>query len=263
MILELSSNEIFEEQIISCADEESVAFFGEENSNQDIILSEVSLPFNLHINLENNAYLMLKILSTWKENDLDSKLKITGDIKENAKLELVLADFTNSDSEVSVDIDLNGRNASAEVHIAGLGFDNTDKNFNVNINHNFENTSSNLETFGVAKGKSNIKVDAISYIKQNCNKSIASQDCKIILFDDVSKGKAKPILKIDCNDVKAKHACAVGSLKDEHLYYLLSRGIDKVEARKLLTLGYLIPISKYFKNEAFIDKINDLIGGSF
>jgi Fe-S cluster assembly protein SufD len=60
---------------------------------------------------------------------------------------------------------------------------------------------------------------------------------------------ANPILKIDNNDIVASHAAAVGTLNEDHVFYLLSRGIDIKNARKLITLGYLTNIFTEFNDE--------------
>ena len=41
----------------------------------------------------------------------------------------------------------------------------------------------------------------------------------------------------------------IGSLNDDYLFYLLSRGIALEDAKKLITYGYLNPIVNYFDDE--------------
>ncbi|HBF67879.1 MAG TPA: hypothetical protein DDW20_00960 [Firmicutes bacterium] len=89
----------------------------------------------------------------------------------------------------------------------------------------------------------------INHIKTGAKKSVTSQNAKIIVFDRNAVGIASPILKIDENDVKASHAAIVGQLNSDHMFYLMSRGLSKEDARQLITLGYLEPISKLFNAE--------------
>ena len=70
-----------------------------------------------------------------------------------------------------------------------------------------------------------------------------------VITADQASAIANPILKIDCDDIEASHACAIGSLNDDHLFYLLSRGIALEDAKKLITYGYLNPIVNYFDDE--------------
>ena len=57
-----------------------------------------------------------------------------------------------------------------------------------------------------------------------------------------ARGDANPILLIDEDDVKAGHAASVGQVNPEQMYYLMSRGISKDEAAKLIIYGFLAPV---------------------
>ena len=82
-----------------------------------------------------------------------------------------------------------------------------------------------------------------------------------MVFDRLSNAVAKPILKIDENDIEASHAAVVGKINDDHLFYLTSRGISEKEAKELITFGYLKPILVGFNDQEVIDEINKLIEG--
>ena len=80
-----------------------------------------------------------------------------------------------------------------------------------------------------------------------------------MVFDEASNAIAKPILKIDENDIEASHAAVVGKINDEHLFYLTSRGISEADAKQLITLGYLKPILAGFNDEETRNYISSLI----
>ncbi len=60
-------------------------------------------------------------------------------------------------------------------------------------------------------------------------------------FDAVTKGTwgCHPILLIDENDVIAGHAASVGRINQDQLYYLMSRGLTKDVAQRLVARGFL------------------------
>ena len=100
-----------------------------------------------------------------------------------------------------------------------------------------------------------------SHILKDSIKSKTQQNAKIMVFDEASNAIAKPILKIDENDIEASHAAVVGKINDEHLFYLTSRGISETEAKELITFGYLKPILLGFKEEQVKEHISSLIEG--
>jgi Fe-S cluster assembly protein SufD len=57
-----------------------------------------------------------------------------------------------------------------------------------------------------------------------------------------ARGDANPILLIDEDDVKAGHAASVGQVNPDQIYYLMSRGISKEEAQRLVIYGFLAPV---------------------
>ena len=63
-----------------------------------------------------------------------------------------------------------------------------------------------------------------------------------LLISDTAKATAVPSLEIDENEVKAGHASSVGPLDPEQLFYLQSRGINKTEAREIITKGFFAPV---------------------
>ena len=97
----------------------------------------------------------------------------------------------------------------------------------------------------------------ISHIKNGSIKSKTRQSAKIMVFDPKCHAKANPILKIDENDIEASHAAIVGKVNDEHMFYLCSRGISENDAKQLITLGYLKPITNYFEDEKYVQEIVD------
>ena len=101
-----------------------------------------------------------------------------------------------------------------------------------------------------------------SHIHEKMSGCATAQKEKIIVFDKGAVGKCSPILRIDENDVVASHSAIVGKLSDEHVFYLLSRGIDLDSAKRLLTLGYLKPVLDYYEGD-LSKRIQEEIEGGF
>ncbi len=59
------------------------------------------------------------------------------------------------------------------------------------------------------------------------------------MLSDKARSDANPILLIDENDVTAGHAASIGQVDPEDMYYLMSRGLDKATAERLVVRGFL------------------------
>lgn len=202
---------------------------------------------NLNANffINENANVTLRIF-----NYVDKrKIKIAANLGKNAVIRVYFADFSKFSSEFISNIVLLGEESKGEFKFTSLTKNESLKNYNLSFDHIGKRTYSNLEGYGVCENKSQLIVNGASHIEKDAIKSEAHQKIKAILFDKESKATANPILKIDNNDIIASHACAIGNLNEDHIFYLLSRGIDINEARKLITFGYLNPIKEHFDDE--------------
>ena len=79
--------------------------------------------------------------------------------------------------------------------------------------------------------------------------SKAEQDCKGFLLSDRAVMNAKPQMKIFNDDVICKHGATIGSLNEDEIFYLRTRGLDRKKAINLILDGH---INSYIGHEAFL-----------
>lgn len=164
-------------------------------------------------------------------------------------LEAAIADFTEGRGKVMIQFEMLGRDSNLEWRTACLASQQDRKFYSVNFTHKNLNTYANMTNYGVTEGNSTLQFTGTGHILNGAKFSKTHQAAKIMVFDEKCLGRADPVLKIDENDVEASHAATVGRVNEDHLYYLQSRGLTKKEAKRLITLGYLQPIIRYFTDE--------------
>ena len=225
--------------------------------NANLLITDLDKDSSLNITLEKETNLVLSILS--KESI--ENLKITANIEENASIDAYFADFSKGKGNAIVTFNLNKERAKANWHLASLAGDKDSKEFDVSIIHNVANTYGQSDNYGVCKDEARLVFSGVSSITKHAIKSKTYQNAKIMVFDEYSNGVAKPILKIDENDIEASHAAVVGKINDDHLFYLTSRGLTDEQAKQLITYGYLKPILNGFDDDEVKAEINNLIEG--
>ena len=62
---------------------------------------------------------------------------------------------------------------------------------------------------------------------------------EVLLLGKTAKAIAVPTLEILCNDVKAGHAASIGRIDENQIFYLMSRGISRLEAVELSVKAFL------------------------
>jgi len=221
-----------------------------------IYLKDIEEVNNIHFEVGDNSNIQISIFarkSIKNEN-------LTANVGENSRITVYYADFAVEKNILNASINLNKNNADCEWHLASLASSNDDKEIAVSIYHNHPNTHGRIDNYGVCKDSSKLLFAGVSHIIKGSHQSTSHQNAKIVVFDDGCKAIARPILKIDENDIEASHAAVVGKINDDHIFYLTSRGLTVEESKLLITLGYLKPIAKGF-NEETANEIYQLIEG--
>ncbi|MBO0377960.1 Fe-S cluster assembly protein SufD [Staphylococcus warneri] len=112
---------------------------------------------------------------------------------------------------------------------------------------------------GVMKENASSVFNGIGYIKDGGTKSIANQESRVLMLSENARGDANPILLIDEDDVEAGHAASVGRVDPEQLYYLMSRGISRREAERLVIHGFLDPVVRELPIEDVKRQLREVI----
>ena len=227
----------------------------EVNSNCKVLIKNISNVDELDVNIKKDSCFLLSLLL---DQDIN-KVRIKINVEENSSLEGFIADFSYNVLDFDCTINLLKEGANAYIKLASLSANKDNKSISVSINHLVGKTYGKVDNYGVCKDFGKLLFAGTSHIFENASKCKTQQNAKIMVFDEESNAIAKPILKIDENDIEASHAAVVGKINDEHLFYLTSRGISEADAKQLITLGYLKPILMGFENEEARNYISSLI----
>jgi len=116
------------------------------------------------------------------------------------------------------------------------------QNFTTKVIHFGKASEGFILQHGVVKDKSSVVFNGIGKIEHGSSKSNAQQESRVLMLSEKARGDANPILLIDEDDVLAGHAASVGRVDPIQLYYMMSRGIPKAEAERLIIHGFLAPV---------------------
>lgn len=234
---------------------ETVEIEIEVNSNCDILLNNIKDVKKLNIVINRDSNVRLSFIA--EDEMKSSNINIT--VKGNAILNGYFADFAEKTLDLHCKVNLVEEGASCTYKVASLVADDDRKLVDISIDHVSPRTYGKFDCYGICKDNGKITVAGTSHVFKGAVKSKAQQNSKIMVFDESSDAAAKPILKIDENDLEASHGAVVGKINDEHLFYLTSRGLSAETAKELITWGYLNPILEGFKEEDIKNHISSLI----
>lgn len=133
------------------------------------------------------------------------------------------------------------------------------QNFTTKVIHFGKNSEGYILKHGVMKDSASSVFNGIGKIEHGASKSNAEQESRVLMLSEKARGDANPILLIDEDDVTAGHAASVGRVDPLQLYYLMSRGIPKVEAERLVIHGFLAPVVKVLPIEGVKKQLVEVI----
>ena len=108
-----------------------------------------------------------------------------------------------------------------------------------NVNHKFENCKSSQLIKSVLLDKSNGTYQGKIYVDKTAQKTNGYQLSKALILSESSQFNSKPELEIYADDVKCSHGSTTGNIDENSVFYLMSRGLTKQQANKLIVEGFL------------------------
>jgi len=176
-----------------------------------------------------------------------------GVVGRDGRIEWALGQM-NDGNTISENItNLKGDGSFADSKTVTVGRGEQKQNITTKIIHFGKNSEGTILNHGVVKDQATSIFNGIGKIEHGATKSNAEQTSRILMLSDNARGDANPILLIDEDDVMAGHAASVGRIDPVQLYYLMSRGIQKEEAERLIVHGFLKPVV----NELAIENVKN------
>ena len=128
------------------------------------------------------------------------------------------------------------------------------------INHLVENTKSYQLIKSVLGKNSKSAYQGKIFVDSKAQKTDGYQLSKAILLDETSEFNAKPELEIYADDVKCSHGSASGSLDENSIFYLMSRGLNYQQSKELLINGFLLDVVEKITDTEIKNLIKNMIG---
>ena len=128
------------------------------------------------------------------------------------------------------------------------------------VNHLVENTKSYQLIKSVLGKNSKAVYQGRIFVDPKAQKTDGYQLSKAILLDETSEFNAKPELEIYADDVKCSHGSASGSLNENSIFYLMSRGLNYKQSKELLINGFMLDVVEKITNTEIRNLIKNIIG---
>lgn len=177
----------------------------------------------------------------------------------DAQLDWALGLMNDGNTIAENTTNLIGEGSSGDAKTVVVGRGSQTQNFTTSIVHFGRHTEGFILSHGVMKDSASSIFNGIGKIEKGASKANANQESRVLMLSERARGDANPILLIDEDDVIAGHAASVGRVDPLQLFYMMSRGISKADAERLIIHGFLAPVVEKLPIEAVKRQLVEII----
>ncbi|MBR2774247.1 MAG: SufD family Fe-S cluster assembly protein [Selenomonadaceae bacterium] len=189
-----------------------------------------------------------KKLSAVNLSDSDVARRIRISVGKGARVEFISADLGRGDYSADVEIDLLGDDSAADFEAVYFGDGKRRLDFNYVIRQHGKRTSATMNVRGALTDKSDKIFRGTLDFQRGAKGSTGRELEEVIILSEGTRNRSVPLMLAAEDEVDGHHAVSVGRLDEEKIFYLMSRGLDKSEAQRLIVEAAFNPV---------IEKITD------
>ncbi len=177
----------------------------------------------------------------------------------DAKLRLFVVNAGGKLVRQELRIDVQGENSDLSIRGVNLLGGETHTDVTMVLGHNVPNTSSTEVFRNVVFDRARGIFQGMIRVAPDAQKTDAKMACNTLLMSDDGEFSAKPELEIFADDVQCGHGATVADISDNHLYYLMARGVPRAKARAMLVNAFVDEIVEELEDENLVAALEDII----
>lgn len=170
---------------------------------------------------------------------LDTYLTRRATIGNDASVDWAIGLLNKGNVVADLDADLKGNGSHANLKVVGLSAGRQVQGVDTRVTNYGNNSVGHILQHGVILESGTLTFNGIGHIIRGAKGADAQQESRVLMLSDKARSDANPILLIDENEVTAGHAASIGQVDPEDMYYLMSRGLDRATAERLVIRGFL------------------------
>lgn len=186
------------------------------------------------------------------------------DVANDGKLDTTNFAINDTDLVFEDFVFLTGRGAGADLKTVAIASGSQKQNLTIRTENIASNTVGNIVNYGIVKDEAHLAFNGIGKIQKASKASDNQQETRLLNLSITAEAVANPFLLIDEGDITAGHAASIGQLDEEQIYYLMSRGMSRAEASRLIVSGFLTPfvdmVADAKVKETMVNKIEQKLG---
>jgi Fe-S cluster assembly protein SufB len=217
---------------------------------------------NLHagcveLYVKKGAKLRYSTIENWSKNmyNLNTKRAL---VEEDGTIEWISGSFGSHVGCLYPMSILKGDRARME--FTGVTFAGAGQNLDTGakVVHVGKNTSSYMNTRSISKSSGISTFRSSVVVEKSAKHAKSAVSCQSLMLDSESCSDTIPAMDIRTRDAAIGHEAKIGSISNDAVFYLMSRGMSEEDARALIVSGFADNVSKELPVEYAVE-MNNLI----
>ncbi len=159
-------------------------------------------------------------------------------VERDAELDWVAAGFGSAKGKIRIQNDLAGPGATSRVTGAYFADGTQHLDYDTFQEHIAPSTTSDFAFKGVLRDEARTVWRGMIRVEQDAQKTNAYQENRNLLLSKTAHADSIPGLEILANDVRCTHGATLGQVDRDQLFYLMTRGLSRSEAERLIVRGF-------------------------
>ena len=164
---------------------------------------------------------------------------LTARLAENARYQLHSASLGALSARSTVHVQLSGERSEVGLFNVSVGGKNQVHDTFALVEHIAPNARTEQSFRGISGGRARVAFNSKIIVRKGAHGTDSRQSLRGLLAGDDAEIDVRPQLEIYTDDVRCNHGATAGKLDDNMLFYMLSRGLDRETAQRLLKWAFL------------------------
>jgi Fe-S cluster assembly protein SufD len=164
---------------------------------------------------------------------------LTAQLNAHAQYRLQGVSVGAQSARATLSVRLAGERCALELNLAALGDRSQVQDTYAVVEHAAANARTSQLFRGIAAGRARVACNGKIVVAKNAHGTDSRQSLRGLLAGPEAEIDVRPQLEIYTDDVRCSHGATAGKLDEQMLFYLLSRGLDRASAQRLLKWAFL------------------------
>lgn len=191
--------------------------------------------------------------------DAQGASSVQVELADKAELEAVAVEAGSAKSLAKMEVNLPGNESKANVYVLYFGHGASQLDMNYVLVQQGKNTEANLHVYGALLGESNKIFRGTLDFRHGSKGSKGYEKEEVVVLSSKVRNRSVPLMLSAEDAVEGHHAVSIGKIDENKLFYLMSRGLDMQEARRLVVEAAFNPVLDRIEDKDLYQELDEYI----